>query len=216
MTQSLSNDSFRSESVVASQTSSVAHFRPPVRVVLASCVGLLSAVVFAQELSLSEATKDLEQKITVDCLTPVVMRKLGPGQIYTLPGSLTKMSAAQCKKRGGKFVLFDQASPKDALKVWMDAAEQGDDYAQFRVGQIYEMGVAGAPDYDAAAKWYKKAADQGNRPAAKNLAALLEKGNGVKQDKSCSRQAVPQGARGTRRGDRRVSAKMLRPNPASS
>ncbi len=183
MARSVNNQGLGSEAVSTLQSSVVPQCPMPPRFILAGCLVLSCQAVFAQDLNLSDATKDLERKITVDCLTPPVIRKLGPGKIYTLPGRVAQSSAAQCKSLGGKFVLFDQASPRDARSIWEDAAEQGDDYAQFRMGQIYEMGIAGSPDFDMAAKWYKKAADQGNRQAANNLALLYEKGNGVKQDK---------------------------------
>jgi uncharacterized protein len=130
--------------------------------------------------------KEVEANLVVDCLQPPSIRKLGPGRVLTMPGQLAKVTAANCKRRGGQFVPFDLADPPTALKIWLDAAEQGDDYAQFRVGQIYEMGGAGAPDFQAAAKWYTKASDQGNREAAKNLAALYAKGTGVKEDKAAA------------------------------
>jgi len=118
----------------------------------------------------------------VDCRLPRVMRNLGSGAMYTLPGRVIKIAVKECEVRGGEYVLFDRADPATALKIWQSAAEQGDAVAQFRVGQIYEMGISATPDYAAAALWYRKAADQGNRPAQINLAVLYEKGLGVKQD----------------------------------
>ena len=44
------------------------------------------------------------------------------------------------------------------------------------------MGVGTSPDYQAAAAWYKKSAEQGNKAASINLAILYEKGLGVPRD----------------------------------
>ena len=92
------------------------------------------------------------------------------------------ISLAECGARGGDAVLYDDADPEQAQKLWQESAAQGDPLAQNRLGQIYEIGIGGTPDYAEAAKWYKRAADSGNRAAAINLAALYERGQGVPKD----------------------------------
>jgi hypothetical protein len=121
----------------------------------------------------------VERNLIVDCLLPGAVRKLGSKLTYLTPRKVVRQTVQECEIRGGEYVLFDRADPKTALKIWQDAATQGDAMAQFRVGQIHEMGIGTAPDYEAAASWYRKAADQGNRAAALNLAVLYEKGLGV-------------------------------------
>jgi len=122
----------------------------------------------------------------VECRLPGAVRKLGTGVTYLTPGRVVKETARVCEVRGGEYVMYDRADPATALKIWKASAEQGDANAQFRVGQIYEMGIGTAPDYAAAASWYKKAADQGNRAAAFNLAVLHEKGQGVPRDQTAA------------------------------
>ena len=122
----------------------------------------------------------------VDCRLPGAVRKLGSGVTYLTPGRVVKETARVCEVRGGEYVMYDRADPATALKIWKASAEQGDANAQFRVGQIYEMGIGTAPDYAAAATWYRKAADQGNRSAAFNLAVLYEKGQGVSRDQTAA------------------------------
>jgi TPR repeat protein len=61
-------------------------------------------------------------------------------------------------------------------------AKNNNPEAQNYVGEIYEKGVGLKPDYTIAAKWYKKAAAQGNSRSQINLGYLYEKGLGVKQD----------------------------------
>ena len=99
-----------------------------------------------------------------------------------MPGRVAKLDVQACEVRGGEYVLYDRSDPAKAQKIWQAAAEQGDATAQFRLGQIYEMGVGGVPDYQSAARWYKQAADKGNNAGAVNLAILYEKGLGVPRD----------------------------------
>ncbi len=132
----------------------------------------------------ADAALTLDGNMIVDCLLPGAVRKLGAGVTYLTPRKVVKVAVKECEVRGGEYVLFDRADPATALRIWQPAAEQGDAVAQYRVGQIHEMGTNGTPDYQAAAAWYRKAADQGNRTAAFNLAVLYDKGLGVTRDTS--------------------------------
>ena len=146
---------------------------------------LITALALAMPASAQgggNAALSLDGSMIVDCLLPGVVRKLGANVTYLTPRKVAKTTVKECEVRGGEYVLFDRADPATALKIWRPAAEQGDAVSQFRVGQIYEMGLNGTPDYQSAASWYKKAAEQGNRTAAFNLAVLYEKGLGVTRD----------------------------------
>ncbi|MSP82524.1 MAG: hypothetical protein EXQ94_06225 [Alphaproteobacteria bacterium] len=61
-------------------------------------------------------------------------------------------------------------------------ANGGDLDAQVALGQALEGGRGGAPDYAAAAQWYRRAADQGHTLAQYQLGQLYEHGRGVAQD----------------------------------
>lgn len=124
----------------------------------------------------------VERNLVVDCLLPGAVRKLGSSMTYLTPRKVERLSVQECEIRGGEYVLFDRADPQKAVKIWQQSAAQGDAVAQFRLGQIYEMGIGAQADYRAAADWYRKAADQGNKAAALNLAVLYEKGLGVAPD----------------------------------
>ncbi len=50
------------------------------------------------------------------------------------------------------------------------------------VGEIYERGLGGTPNFDAAVIWYQKAADKGYSRALFNLGTLYEQGQGVEKD----------------------------------
>lgn len=122
---------------------------------------------------------DLE---VVDCLFPGVVRRLGDSAYLTQrrPGRTT---AADCRASGGEYTEYDQADQATALKVWLPAAEAGDAEAQNNVGVIFEGGRGTEPNYEAAAIWYQKAADQDHAGAQFNLGSLYERGLGVPVDK---------------------------------
>lgn len=125
------------------------------------------------------SVSDLE---VVDCLLPGQVKKLGTTTFVTQRRP-TKTTASDCRIRGGEYVAFDRADYKTALKVWLPAAEAGDAEAQVNVGEIYERGLNGEPNYKVAAFWYKKSADQGNSQAQFNLGTLYEQGLGVPKSK---------------------------------
>ena len=117
----------------------------------------------------------------VDCSLPGQMRFLG-NTSYLTPRRPVRSTAAECRVRGGEYVAYDRADYKTALAVWMPAAESGDAEAQSNVGEIFERGLGGTPNYPAALIWYQKAAEQGNKRAQFNLGTLYEQGLGVDKD----------------------------------
>lgn len=118
----------------------------------------------------------------VDCLLPGQTRMLG-NQVYVTARRPAMLTAADCSIRGGEYVAYDRADYKTALQVWMPSAEAGDAEAQANVGEIFERGLGGEPNYEIAALWYQKSAEQGNKRAQFNLGTLYEQGLGVEQDK---------------------------------
>lgn len=123
----------------------------------------------------------LDDLHVVDCLLPGQIRNLGQ-TTYLTPRRPTRTTAADCRIRGGEYVAYDRADYKTALKVWLPSAEQGDADAQTNVGEIFERGLGGAPNYELALFWYQKAADQGHSRAQFNLGTLYEQGLGVEKD----------------------------------
>lgn len=130
--------------------------------------------------------KAVKQRIAdlqvVDCLLPGQTRMLG-NQVYITPRRPAMLTASDCRIRGGEYVAYDRADYKTALNVWMASAESGDAEAQANVGEIFERGLGGEPNYEAAVLWYEKAATQGNKRALFNLGTLYEQGLGVEKDK---------------------------------
>lgn len=149
---------------------------------------LLLALSFAAALAFfcnapaAVPTRDSEAFMIVDCALPAQVRQLGTAMTYLAPRRAIKTSASDCAIRGGEYVAHDRASLDTALKVWLPLAKAGDQAAQTNVGEIYEKGLGGPPDYANAAKWYQLAADQGYGRALTNLGFLYERGLGVARD----------------------------------
>ena len=129
----------------------------------------------------TEGQTSIADLYVVDCLLPGQVRQLGT-RTYLTPRRPIKTTAADCRIRGGEYVAYDRADYKSALNVWMPSAESGDADAQVNVGEIFERGLGGAPNYDAAIIWYTKAAEQGNARAQFDLGTLYEQGLGVERD----------------------------------
>ena len=117
----------------------------------------------------------------VECLLPGQVRQLGT-MTYLGPRRPLRTTTADCRVRGGEYVAYDRADAKSALRIWLASAESGSSEAQNNVGEIYERGVGGQPDYTAAALWYQKAAAQGYSRSQVNLGSLYEQGLGVDKD----------------------------------
>ena len=134
----------------------------------------------------AESVTAIDKGLIVDCKLPPHLVQLGAHRTMLMPGGVERVSKAECEIRGGLYVAYDAADPATALKIWMDSANQGDAQAQNRVGQIYELGIGLAPDYDQAAKWYLKAAQNGSRAAAVNLASLYDRALIVPKDNAAA------------------------------
>ena len=119
--------------------------------------------------------------LIVDCLLPAQIRQLGMNKTFLAPRQALRTTQHECAVRGGEFSSGDAGGPA-GLRMWLPAAEQGDATAQTYVGEIFERGLAGQPDYAAAVVWYRRAADQGNARAAIALGTLLEQGLGAPRD----------------------------------
>jgi hypothetical protein len=123
----------------------------------------------------------------VDCLLPGEVRSLGHATFLSRRRPI-RTSASDCHIRGGEYTAYDRADYKSALRVWMDQASSGDAAAQNNVGEIFERGVGGDPNYAAAILWYQKvldnksASEQIRSRALFNMGSLYEQGLGVDKD----------------------------------
>ena len=151
-------------------------------------VGVVAALlVFGAGLlpppSLAKAgPRNPEDLLIVDCLLPGQVRKLGRQATFMSARRPIRTTQADCEIRGGEYASYDRANYQTALKVWMDQAMAGSAEAQNYVGEIYSKGLGTPPDYDMAALWFKKSAEQGFKRAKINLGYLYEQGLGVTKD----------------------------------
>ncbi len=71
---------------------------------------------------------------------------------------------------------------KKALKLFRASAKEGDDRAQFHLGNMYDSGTGVSKSRSKALQWYTKSAKQGNPNAQYNLGILYYTGEGVQQN----------------------------------
>ncbi len=95
---------------------------------------------------------------------------------------MARLTEAECASLGGTFVVYDAARPETAIERWLPFAEGGDADAQYRLGLLYEGVMDAEPDYEKAAYWYERAAQNDHRESMYALSVLYEKGLGVEQD----------------------------------
>lgn len=149
---------------------------------LVTACGTLAVGASAQSMNGQQRAAEADQLLVVDCLLPGQVRNLGQRSVYVSARRPARITARDCQIRGGEYVAYDRADLRSALAAWLPAAEQGDVDAQVIVGEIYERGLGVAPDFAAAAQWYRVAADAGSRRAQVNLGHLYEQGLGVVAD----------------------------------
>ncbi len=81
---------------------------------------------------------------------------------------------------------YESGNYEEALSILLPLAEQGDATAQTVVGYIYIGSVSPEAkefqDFDQAAKWFRKAAEQGYSEAQVQLSAMYCTGKGVTTD----------------------------------
>ena len=148
----------------------------------ASLATVLAAGLAPQPTQAKAASRNPEDLLIVDCLLPGQIRKMGKQAVFQGARRPIRTTQADCEIRGGEYVSYDRANYQTALKVWMDQAMAGSAEAQNYVGEIHSKGLGTAPDYEMAALWFKKSADQGFKRAKINLGYLYEQGLGVEQD----------------------------------
>jgi hypothetical protein len=129
------------------------------------------------------AATTLADAVVVDCQLPGRLQQLGGMRTYLSPGVLTRLSAIDCRTRGGEYTVGDLGSGTLSLQRWLPLAQQGSLEAQYYVARIYANGMGDVPvDYAQAAAWYQRAADKKYPAAMQELGYLYEQGLGVKQD----------------------------------
>ncbi len=149
-------------------------------IVLAACQSTQDNRSELSEANLSAI--DVDKLTVVDCQLPGMVKVLGTMK-YVTPRRPARLTANECSIRGGEYALNDRATLESSLNVWLPQAMEGDAKAQNYVGQLYEAGMNKTPDYEMAALWYQRAAEQDLKEAQVNLGFLYETGKGVEKDK---------------------------------
>ena len=78
----------------------------------------------------------------------------------------------------------DQTHTGDLVENFRLAAEQGDAFSQYALGNMYRDGRGVPQDETEAVRWYRLAADQGLAAAQFNLGNMYGDGRGVPQDET--------------------------------
>jgi len=141
-----------------------------------------ASMIFSVTINSAQAAV-AEDFLVVDCLLPGKMRKLGKKVSFVTARRALRTSQSDCEIRGGEYTAYDRSDYSTSLQIWLPLAQEGDTRAQNYVGEIYEKGIGGTPQYKQAAEWYLKAAEQGLSAAQVNLGELYERGNGVEANK---------------------------------
>ena len=71
---------------------------------------------------------------------------------------------------------------KEAQRLWLPLAEQGDATVQYNLGKMYRQGKGVLQDYKEAVKWYRLSAEQGDLDAQLKLGVSYGMGRGVPKD----------------------------------
>lgn len=115
--------------------------------------------------------------VVVHCLLPGQVRQLGQRTTYVAPRRPARITAAECRERGGEYVLG--AAARSPVQLWQAPAERGDVEAQAVLADIYLQGEGVPQDFSMAAAWYRRAAEQAHPAAMVSLGSLYEQGLGV-------------------------------------
>ena len=99
--------------------------------------------------------------------------------LAVLLGSVGNSESADFQKG---VTAYESGNYATALREWKPLAEQGNAYAQFALGEMYDKGKGVPQDYKTAVKWYRLAAEQGNAKSQGNLGLMYYNGDGVPQD----------------------------------
>lgn len=101
---------------------------------------------------------------------------------FFLPDSIPDTAMAEQHAEGtGKVRLIDKETK---FRLYLQAAQQGDEEAQTLVGCMYMSGEGVRRDFTEAATWFRKAAEQGNEDAQYNLGGLYANGQGVTRNEA--------------------------------
>ena len=90
--------------------------------------------------------------------------------------------SVSCPDGGADVTGFEDLIPELPLEDLTYCAEQGDAFAQARLGVMYDLGDGVPEDDEEAVRWYRLAAEQENAAAQNALGVMYDNGDGVPED----------------------------------
>lgn len=100
--------------------------------------------------------------------------------VFAFCAALAAPVAAQDLSAG--LAAYREGDYATALENWRPLAEQGNAFAQYSLGVMYDTGRGVPQDYTEAARWFRLAAEQGHASAQFNFGLMYRNGDGVPQD----------------------------------
>jgi TPR repeat protein len=93
--------------------------------------------------------------------------------------------------------LWDKRRLKEAFRLFLSAAEDGDLGSQLNVGYFYDCGIGTTKDTNAALRWYKKAHKRGDSSATQNIGTIYRDRGEVKIALQWFERALAKGNHGS-------------------
>ncbi|MEH2530990.1 hypothetical protein V1277_002634 [Bradyrhizobium sp. AZCC 1588] len=119
-------------------------------------------------------------------INPVSTRSCRPGVRDAISGPMKRavvvMACCLAVLTAPHAALADAASDRDMATRYEQAAQAGDDEAQFYLGALYSSGVGRPRSDQEAFRWFLRATDQGHAHAMLIVAGLYASGRGVAKD----------------------------------
>jgi pyruvate/2-oxoglutarate dehydrogenase complex dihydrolipoamide acyltransferase (E2) component len=119
-------------------------------------------------------------------INPLATRSLRPRSRYAISKAMkrTVVVVACCLTvlTGVRTAYADSASDREMANRYEQAAQAGDDEAQFYLGALYSAGVGRSRSDQEAFRWFSRATDQGHAHAMLIVAGLHASGRGTPKD----------------------------------
>jgi len=90
---------------------------------------------------------------------------------------LSEPSMAESFEDG--YAAYGRGDYASALQIWKSLADQGNQSAEYGLGELYSLGRGVSQDDRQAATWYERAASSGHVRAQSRLGAMYDEGRGV-------------------------------------
>jgi TPR repeat protein len=96
--------------------------------------------------------------------------------------SILSCASPSVKKYHNAIALLEEGDQKAAHDIFMSLSDQGDDRAQYQLGQMYDYGQGVDRNIDKAVYWYERASAAGNKQAQHSLGIIYIVGRGLNPD----------------------------------